>query len=521
MKELRWYQKECLEAVWDNLDRHVAASVPTGGGKSLIIAELCRRALTQYPGTRICVLMPRRELVEQNHNELKELWPEAPAHVYCAGLKSKQIGDITMASIHSIYNKNVDVTGEYDLIIVDEVHLVPHGSDGMFHKFFSFHPNAKVAGFTATPYRLDGGYIHKGDGKLFDDLVYECDVRRLIKEGYLSNVVSKGGSVKADLTNVHTLGGEFKSDEMEAAFNNDVTMAAVKDSVSRLEGRQRVLVFVAGVEHGEKTAHALSNAFQGSVISVFGTTPSDERGAAVTAFRNGRKRFLVNCGVFTTGFNVPDVDAIILLRATKSPGLYVQMVGRGLRRAEGKQDCLVLDYGGNVERHGPIDNVAVDCGIRKEKKLTWECPECQTYNLYTTPMCQSCGWTRPKVERDVERGLSFRPSSSSVVGDEVRQGDVLSVRYEPYVTRNGHDSVKATYTVRDGASVIGIQNYACVGMDGYAGMKAREWLARHGVHPHEARDTKGLCPLLDQAPKPKKLTFKRDGKYWRVLSYEF
>lgn len=520
IKELRWYQAECVEALWENLDRHVAASVPTGGGKSLIIAELCRRALTQYPGTRICVLAPRRELIEQNTAELLALWPEAPASIFCAGLRQKNAKDITVASIQSVYNKGVDTTGQYDLVIADEAHLVPHGSDGMFHKFFASHPEAKVVGLTATPYRLDGGMIHEGDGRLFDSLVYECDVARLIKEGFLSNVVSKGGSAKADMSNVHTVAGEFKADEMEAAFNDDVTLAAVNDAVKRLEGRSRVLVFVAGVEHGRKTAKALENAFNGQILEVYGSTPSKDRGDAVEAFRNGSKRFLVNCGVFTTGFNVPSVDGIMLLRATKSPGLYVQMVGRGLRRAEGKTDCLVLDYGGNVERHGPIDNVAVESKDRQVKKKAWECPQCQTYNPYTTPTCGQCGWTRPRQERDVEKGLSHRASSSSVIGDEVRRGDIIAVRYEPHMTRRGDHAVKAIYTVRDGVRIDDIPHYACVGMEGYPGQKARQWLARHGV-AWQGQHPRTLCGMLDGSEKPRMITYKRDGKYWRILNYEF
>jgi DNA repair protein RadD len=522
MKTLRYYQQECLDALWSNLDRHVVASVPTGGGKSLVIAELCRRALTMYPGTRICVLTPRRELIEQNHAELLELWPEAPAGIFCAGLKQKNARDITVASIQSIYKHGPATTGAFDVIVVDESHLVPHGSDGTFHKFFAAHPEAKIAGLTATPYRLDGGYLHKGADRLFDDLVYECDVKKLIEQGYLCHIVARPGSKTADLSGVHTQQGEFKQDEMQERFmRSSVTEAACADALAKLADRKKILVFAAGVEHGNLIADALAKACPGTVEEIYGGTPSGERAEAVQRFRDGETRFLVNCGVFTTGFNVPDVDAIIMLRATKSAGLYVQCAGRGLRMAPGKLDCLLLDYGSNVERHGPIDDVSVTTMGKTEKLKAWMCPECATYNSYSSYICSHCGLKRERAERDIEAGLSSTSSTSSVVGREAETLEVHAVRYDPYTTKSGKEILRAIYSSRPSLfKYRDVKEYVTIGYDGFAGIKAGKWFARRGI----ATPGKSLSQLIDElhdAPRPKAITVVKEGKFDRILAYQF
>lgn len=556
MKQLRWYQAACLEAIWDKLDRHVVASVPTGGGKSLVIAELCRRALMEFPGTRICVLMPKRELIQQNHAELKALWPEAPIGIFCAGLGEKNLDDITMASIQSIYKHGPEKTGHYDLFIVDEAHLIRHREeqwDGMFHKLFDKHPEAKVVGLTATPYRLDGGYVHRGEGALFNELVYECDVSKLIEEGYLSPVISMPGSETADLSNVHKLGGEFKSDEMAEAFNEGITAAAVSDAATKLEGRRKTLVFVSCVEHGEKTAELLRKAGLGTVAEVYGDTPSQRRFEIVDEFKAGGIRFLVNCGVFTTGFNDPSVDSIILLRATMSTGLYVQMVGRGLRRAEGKTDCLILDYGGNVETHGPIDDVSIN--IDKSKRV-WTCEECGTYQPYTKKgkphyICDQCQWERKwtcqacgsknrypgedcgecerrreKAKRDYESKLATQASQKRVVGHDPEEyapqtNDVHGVSCKAMTSKKGDPMILTSYSVKSGLwQYFNIDKFILPFDEGYAGVKAKEFLCKIGVSiTHE--DTLDSIIGKIRGSIPKTITYKRNGKYWDITSYGF
>ena len=335
MKIPRQYQQDALEAIWNNLDIHPLVSVPTGGGKSLIIAELCKRAIEMYKGTRIAIIVPKKELVTQNYQELIEQYPKAPVGIFCAGLNQKNAKDITIATIQSIYKH--DNLKPYDLIIVDESHLISKNNDGMFHDFFSYHENAKIIGLTATPYRMKSGYLHKGEGALFDKLVYECDIRSLVKDKYLSPIVSYSGSKQADLTNVHIRAGEFKADEMQAEFiSNDITEAAVKDCIKKCKLQKSIIVFASGIEHSMQIIELFRDANIGRIEGVTSETKKHERDSFVQDFKDQKIRILVNVNVYTTGFNAPNVDTIILLRATKSPGLYVQMVGRGLRIAPKK-----------------------------------------------------------------------------------------------------------------------------------------------------------------------------------------
>lgn len=254
---LRDYQLVALRAIWANLDRHVVASLPTGSGKSHVIAELCRKALQEYPGTRILVVAHVKELLQQNTEKILLHWPEAPVGIYCAGLRSRQLNSITVASIQSIY-RQLQMLDPYDIIIVDEAHRIPHGDSGMYHALFQAQPDARIVGLTATPYRLGGGLLHKGDDALFDALAYEVKTADLVAQGFLAPIRSRRGSEEADLDGVHTRGGEFIPDEMAAAFDDDdLTKAVVADILKHAAGRGSIMVFCCSVAHCHHVASAL------------------------------------------------------------------------------------------------------------------------------------------------------------------------------------------------------------------------------------------------------------------------
>ena len=296
------------------------------------------------------------------------LWPEAPAGIYSAGLNKRDLhAQILFAGIQSIHKRAYDIQ-RCDLALIDEAHLIPRTSNTMYRRFLgdlaTINPHLKVIGFTATPYRLDSGMLHEGDGALFTDIAYEAGVAEMIAQGYLCEVVPKRTETQLDTSGVGSRGGEFIAGQLEAAVDVEaVTKSAVDEIVRHGADRGSWLVFCAGVRHAEHVRDAIQG--RGFTCeAILGETASAERDRVIAAFKRGDIRCLTNANVLTTGFNAPGVDLIAMLRPTKSVGLYVQMIGRGTRLANGKDNCLVLDFAGNVERHGPIDRI----DGRKRKK---------------------------------------------------------------------------------------------------------------------------------------------------------
>lgn len=525
---LRDYQQQALQAIWDHLDRHVAASLPTGSGKSHIIAELCRRALQEFPGTRILVVAHVKELLEQNAEKITLHWPLAPVGIYCAGLRSRQIDAITVASIQSVYDIG-DRLGVFDIVIVDEAHRIPHGDCGMYHTLFKSQPQAKIVGLTATPYRLGGGLIHQGNDALFDELVCEIKTGDLIEQGYLARIRSRRGSHQADLRGVHTRAGEFVADEMANAFDQEaLTHAVVQDILKHAAGRTSIMVFCCSVAHCHHVAGALRAAGEASVRVVTGETPAWDRADTIAAFKARACRALVNCDVLTTGFDAPNTDCIVLLRATKSPGLYVQIIGRGLRKAAGKDDCLLLDYGGNVERHGPIDSVTAARVEKGENPPPMKlCPTCGDLIPAPAKVCPNCQhvFTAEAEPRKPTHGLEA--TTADPLRPTVTRFRVVDVRYARHRKAGKPDSLRVTYDVvsEDALSPLlrllhgsSISEWVCFEHPGFARQKAEDWACRRGVFPAPKTVADALACSFAM---PAFITVRQNGHFPEILRHEF
>ena len=364
MLTLRPYQQAAIDAIYGYFAGnagHPLVVIPTAGGKSLVMAAFIEGVLKAWPDQRILVVTHVRELIAQNHAELIGLWRDAPAGICSAGLGRRDLGArILFAGIQSIHRRAYDVQ-QCDLVLIDEAHLIPAASNTMYRRFLDtlarINPQLKVIGFTATPYRTGSGMLHEGKGALFTDIAYEVSVRQLIDDGFLCPLVSKAAETRLDVSGVGSRGGEFIPGQLQAAVDlPEVTQAAIDEVVRLGSDRRSWLAFCAGVEHATHVAEAI-RARGFTAATIFGDTPKPERDRIIAAFKRGEIRALASMGVLTTGFNAPGVDLIAMLRPTKSTGLYVQMAGRGTRLAPGKADCLVLDFAGNVARHGPIDAV--------------------------------------------------------------------------------------------------------------------------------------------------------------------
>jgi DNA repair protein RadD len=363
---LREYQSRTIDQLYAWFEAGNAGNpclvLPTGSGKSHIVAALCKDAVQNWPETVVLMLTHVKELIEQNAEKMRQHWPGAPLGIYSASIGRKDLGEpITFAGIQSVRNKAKQL-GHVDLVIIDECHLVNHKDEGGYRKLLgelkAINPHLRVIGLTATPYRLGHGLI-TDEPALFDDLLEPVSIEELVFKGYLATLRSKITKAKLDTTGVHKRGGEFIESELQAAVDTkENNERVVREIVELADERKAWLVFCTGVQHAEHIASVLR---QNGVMTecVLGETPKKERERIIADFKAGRIRALTNANVLTTGFDYPDIDLIAMLRPTMSASLYVQMAGRGMRVKSHTDHCLVLDFAGVVASHGPITNVQI------------------------------------------------------------------------------------------------------------------------------------------------------------------
>ena len=334
---LRPYQQAAIDAVYDHLrnrDDNPCAVIPTAGGKTPIMATICRDAVVQWNG-RVLILAHVKELLQQTADKLSTVCPEVSFGIYSAGLKRRDTNNpVIVAGIQSVYRRACELDA-FDLILVDEAHLIPLEGDGMYRQFLAdarkVNPHLRVIGFTATPYRLKSGSICTHDGFL-NHICYEVGVRELIRDGYLCPLVTKAGRSKADTDELHVRGGEFLADEVESLMDQESLVRAACEEIAQCTtNRNACLIFSSGVQHGMHIVDTLERYHNISCGFVSGDTPADKRDETLQRFKTGQLKYLCNVNVLTTGFDAPHIDCVALVRPTMSPGLYYQMVGRGFR----------------------------------------------------------------------------------------------------------------------------------------------------------------------------------------------
>jgi DNA repair protein RadD len=523
---LRPYQQEAIDSTlryFELNDGNPLIVLPTGTGKSIVIAEFCKRILAQWPDTKILVVTHVRELIRQNYDELKTLWPEAPAGVNSAGLKRREYDpSIVFCGIQSVHNKASKFV-KVDLVLVDEAHLIPRKTNTMYQKFLKnlkvMNPHLRVVGLTATPYRLDSGLLYGGDDSLFDGLSYEAGVREMVEQKYLTKLVSKQPKTRLDVSGVSTRGGEFVAGELERAVDrSDVNEAAVREIVSFGAERKSWLIFCSGVSHATHIAELIRK--HGiSCETIFGDTPDAERDRIVRDFKAGKIRSIASMGVLTTGFNAPAVDLLALLRPTQSTGLYIQIMGRGMRNYPGKEDCLVLDFAGNVARHGPVDRV----NPKKPRKTeeageapTKTCPECDSIVFAALTECPDCGYVWPPREPEIERTATTLPVMSTAIPSQ--WVPVNSVAYRQHVKPGSPNSLRVEY--RSGMVVY--REWICLEHKGFARDKAIKWwmdrMTGPGIIPTTTVDAIGKANSL---LKPAEIKVQKNGKYTEIVGFRF
>lgn len=509
--ELRPYQSEAVECATAALARgeHPVIALSTGAGKSLVAAEIARRYYEK--GLRVLVVTHVQELVESNAREFEKLTGVVPG-VLCAGLESyDKEHDVLYASVQSIYSPSRrGEINQFALIIVDEADMVAEkAADAKFYPtLFTAHPESQRLGLTATPYRLDGGEIY-GEGRYFTHCVYETDIMKLIEDGYLAPLVGVNTRMRVDRRMLSTVAGDFVMSEVSLQEDEEwlrKVVASVQDLASE---RKHVAVFCPSVDTAELAARMFTLA---GWPADFVVADTEERGEKLERWKAGELRVMCSVNVLYRGFNFPALDCLVGLRPTQSKSLHVQMLGRGLRTAPGKRNCLVLDYAGNLLAHGGVAAGA--------KEMYDEAP------LPGGAHVRVSAEPRPELVATLKRANQVTDLSDidPLIGTHTgAQAEVLDVKYIviPSGQRKSLRLLMASYKCELRGAVFDAKQFICVEHGaGFALQQAAQWFARRGrsEFPRNAERAQAVCYAL---PVPRKVQVRRVGKYLNVVGEVF
>ncbi|MGY3265846.1 DEAD/DEAH box helicase [Lysobacter sp. HA35] len=480
--QLRPYQESAVDALWAYLraaDGNPALVLPTGAGKSPLMGAIAREAVERWQG-RVGILAHVQELVQQNEGKLKAIWPEADVGVYAASLRRRdRFNRILVMQIQSVAGRATSL-GHFDILLIDEAHRIPLKGDGQYLQFIRdcrrINPNLRVVGLTATPYRLQGAAVPVcGADNVLTEIAFEARIPDLIRGGYLSRLVSRAGELP-NLAGVHTRGGEYVEAELAARMDDAGLIARTMDDLCvRAADRRAWIVFCVNVGHAEHVRDALQARGVASGLVHAGTAKAD-RESQIADFQSGRLRAMVNVNVLSEGFDAPHIDCVAMLRPTKSPGLYYQQVGRGLRLADGKADCLVLDYAGNVLEHGPVDEIKVrrarfegDAATVQTARVK-ECG-CGALLALGIRMCPECGHEFGSADP----AHAERPVDAPVLSIDkprrVTEHSVGGVSYARHSKPGKTPSLRVTYH----CGLRQFHEWICVEHSGLARAKALRW----------------------------------------------
>lgn len=476
----RWYQAEARKACFNSLKdlkNNPLLVLPTGTGKSIIIANIIKEAIKNFPFIKVMMLTHVGELVKQNASKLQGALLQEVG-IYSAGLKSfdtdNQVIFATVQSVYSALKADLNAFGKRHLIIIDECHLLSSNDNSMYrqalNKFKELNHKLRVVGLTATPYRLRGGHLLEQDNPIFNTVAYDLShsFNRLIDEGFLSDLITLRPTTHVDMKDVSVERGDFKTSEINKKF----TTKLIKDACdfakqkAQEQNRKHFLFFVSSIETAQEVSDYL-NQIDIASAAVHSKNELKHNQEALELFRQGDLKALVNVDQLTTGFDVPFIDMLVILRPTISASLHVQMLGRGTRPAVGKKNCLVLDFVGNIERLGAINDPLIPIKPRKGVEgdaPVKACPNCGFYVHTSVMVCPACGqeFAHKKIEYTLFDGsvivcdpahIDFETlaklqneANSKRKGTIV--GGVESVKFYKHLGKNRTYSLKVSYFVK-------------------------------------------------------------------------
>lgn len=508
--KLRDYQQAAIAAIlsfWLNRSGiNPALVLPTGAGKTIVFCSIIKQVIEEIDqNARFLVLAHRTELIDQAEKKLLSVWPGAPVGVYAAGLNRREFNQVTVASRGTIIGALKKYGCVFDYVVIDEAHNISPNDETEYQKILEElkrrNPDLKILGVTATPYRTGSGSI-VGRDQVLNEIAYEVKLKFLMDNGYLCRVSAPAishGVINTD--QIPLAGGEFKRADHDKAFeNNDKVFAAIKTwhKHHKASNFKLSVFFGSSVEHAKAISKALDEiGIQAPIITA--KTPRAKRRAILEDAESLKYNAIVNVGVLTEGTDLPPIDCIVLMRATYSLGLYLQIIGRGLRLSPetNKTHCTLLDFGENIQRFGPID-IAKPPEKRNKDNRTQVCPneECKKIIGFYARSCEHCGHVlMPKPSKQCPECDEFlSPSAGSCSAcdylfisheEKLAYGRVLSDDAQP--EKIFIDSVSLHVRSDCGASYISAFFHAAksekfavkdlfIGYPGLAGEKAlEEW----------------------------------------------
>jgi len=541
MINLRDYQSRTLEELdhWfsENESGNPIVSACVCSGKSVMIAEFCRRAVLDYPGyrARILMLVPTKELAVQNLEKIAPLARDIYIGVISASLGRKDTAfdkDVIIATVGSVA-KNPGALGRIDLILIDECHLVNRKDTGQYRELINactrYNPQLRVIGWTGTPFRGDGVWLTEGDERLFTDIATRVTIRELLdhEPNYASPLVTASTGIEITGDDVKMNGGDFVISDLAKKIDKaELTEKVAKQIVELGADRKKWLVFCVTVEHAEHMAEELrSHGLKIAVVSA--KTPSAERDRALRDLKAGRIRGICNVACMTTGVDIPDLDLIALVRNTRSPVLYIQIAGRGFRIHATKSDCLWLDFTDTSIVMGPVDLVkgrsapkVINRGEGKALSPFKVCPECGTSVGTATLLCK-CGFEFPPPEPAINETVS---AANILSKTGFNNYPVASVTYSYHKNRKKPDSpptLKVSYW--SGMKII-CTEFVCIEHEGYARAKSTRWWGERINSPLELPYPLTVEEALSQTQwlkSPESIVIREGGEWPELIRCVF
>jgi DNA repair protein RadD len=512
---LRGYQQNAVDYAikWlEYKDTPAIISMATGGGKSHVIAALAEHYYLRQK--RVAILAHRKELLVQNGGKL------TIPHGYC----SASLGDsdlhlpVIVGGIQTIVRRQFQ---PFDVILVDECHRMPNNTEiSQYWDFINRNAGAKLAGLSATPYRMNGGKLAWGE------IVYEADYNLLLKGGFVAPLTNKVKH-QPDLADIKVTAGDYNLDELSHYMEDPALIdSAVKHIVGYGDGRNSILIFCVSIAHANLLNAAMkANGLSCAVIS--GDTPSGERERVLRAFRDGSLKHLINCEILLEGFDAPNIDMIVCLRPTKSKSLWVQMLGRGVRLHAAKENCLVIDMAGNLQEHGGIGTPYFAPSKRESKQPKGRiCPSCEEFCEPRAKDCGSCGYVFEVIDPPKASHNHKADTKNNAISNPPQRIMVTSVTYAHHISRKTNNkSIKVMYHSPEVKYGYVAEYLSCWHTNEWARGKAHQWFKERGKDIYGGIEQYSAEDLLHYAngelKKPTAIWVDYSGEFPRIKSYEW
>jgi DNA repair protein RadD len=532
--ELRTYQTDALELIMAAMEKklNVLLQAATGSGKTIIFANLIKTLLLKHPDRNVLILTDRQELVSQAWAKLSEIWPTSWRYtgIACAGLRKVDTDSkILIGTTQTLIKKTIH--HPIHLLIIDEVHKLPNKNRdsryrSLIEKLHETNKYMRILGVTATPYRFNQGLIYGGQNSWFDALDFSASMADLIDEKWLVPIrikITSSAGLSEDLDNVDmSTTGDYALGSLGRVMSKPVHIeSAVHAWREYGEGRLNVCVFAVTIEHAELMTEAFNRAGLKAAV-IHSKMPQNDRQRILMAFSKGDINFIVNVGILTEGWDSPKIDLIIMARPTFSVGLYVQMVGRGTRLYEGKENLLILDLAENYQKHGdPKDPFIKNVTSLDSEKINGKvCPVCKEVVPQKTMTCR-CGyeWAADEVKEPLPL-LDAGVGQMFEINDKSFKAEITSWNCWPHWSRAGNKMLKLSLNVKYRYTSKEVNHFFDFeGQAGpYARKRAREWWRK--VSKESVPETvEEACDRIDELNIPTQVFLTVDGKYLKVKGW--